>query len=137
MGINLHAAVRGPIGAVNSDQTITWRVSTGSTTSASGAQTPNYAADVDVGAQVQPLEGDDLKQIEYLNMQGVMRKVYAYGSIQGIVRPALKGGDLLVFPLDGVSRLWKVVHVLETWTPQGVNVTGWCSVVAALQDGAP
>lgn len=132
--MNLHGIVRAAIGTVNPDRTITWRASTGSTTSASGKQTATYAADADISAQVQPLDGDDLKQIEYLNMQGTFRKVYAFGSIQGIVRPALKGGDLLVIPLDGVPRLWLVVHVLETWTP---DAAGWCSVVAALQDGAP
>jgi hypothetical protein len=135
MGLNLHGIVRGAIGAVNPDSLIAWRRSTGSTTGASGAQTPTYAADAEISAQVQPSSGDDLKQIEYLNLQGTFRTVYAFGSIQGIVRPELKGGDLLVFPLDGATlRLWKVVHVLETWRP---DAAGWCSVVAALQDGAP
>lgn len=134
MGMNLHGIVRGAINAVNPDRIITWRASTGSITSASGKQTPTYAVDAQISAQVQPSSGDDLKQIEYLNMQGTFRTVYAFGSVQGIVRPALKGGDLLVFALDGVSRLWLVVHVLETWTP---DAAGWCSVIAALQDGAP
>jgi hypothetical protein len=135
MGMNLHGIVRGAINAVNPDRPIGWRVSTGSTTSTSGKQTPTYAAEVEISAQVQPSSGDDLKQIEYLNMQGTFRTVYAFGSIQGIVRPQLKGGDLLVFALDGATpRLWKVVHVLETWTP---DAAGWCSVVAALQEGAP
>lgn len=129
--MNLHGIVRGAIGTVNPDQTIVWRASTGTSTDTAGKRTPTYAIDAPISAQVQPTSGDDLKQIEYLNMQGTLRTVYAFGSLQGIVRPALKGGDLLVFPLDSVSRTWLVVHVLETWTP---DATGWCSVIAALQD---
>lgn len=129
--MNLHGIVRGAIQTVNPDIDASWTQSTGSTTAGDGKRTPAYAAPVMIRAQVQPPSGEDLKQIEYLNMQGVFRTVYAFGSLQGIVRPALQGGDLLVFPLDGTPRTWKVVHVLETWNP---DATGWCAVIVALQD---
>jgi len=131
MGLNLHAAVRGAIQSVNPDVAATWLVSTGSTVDGSYKQAPAYAAGVPIRAQVQPVAGDDLKQIDYLNMQGVLRTVYAFGDVEGIVRPDLKGGDLLQFVFGGVVRVWKVVHVLETWTPDTV---GWCSVIVALQE---
>lgn len=110
-----------------------WLVSDGSDIDASYKQTPSYAAPVTIRAQVQPLAGDVLRQAEYLNLQGILRNVYAFGDIEGIVRPDLKGGDMLQFPFAGTMRNWKVVHVLESWTP---DAAGWCSVIAALQEGA-
>lgn len=132
--MNLHGIVRGAITTVNPDRNIAWLVSTGNTIETNGKQTPTYAAPATIGAQIQPVSGDDLKQIEYLNMQGIFRKVYAYGDVEGIVRPELKGGDLLQFApvLGGALRNWLVVHVLETWTP---DTAGWCAVIAALQEG--
>lgn len=132
--MNLHGIVRGAITTVNPDRSITWKTSTGSTTSASGKQTPTYAT-ATIVAQIQPTSGDDLKKIEYLNMQGIFRTVYAFGDVEGIVRPDLKGGDLLQFApvLGGTLRNWLVVHVLETWTP---DTAGWCAVIAVLQEGA-
>ena len=132
MALNLHAEVRAAIQTVNPDIAVSWSKSTGSTTDTAGAQTPTYAAAATIRAQVQPVAGDDLRQIEYLNMQGIFRTVYAFGDIEGIARPDLKGGDLLQFPFNGTQRNWKVVHVLETWNP---DAAGWCSVIAALQEG--
>lgn len=135
MALNLHGIVRGAITAVNPDIVIAWRRSSGSTTGDSGRRTPTYDASVNIDAQVQPVSSDDLKHIDKLNLQGTFRKVYAFGDIQGIVRPELKGGDLLAFPLSGaINRSWLVVHVLESWTP---DATGWCCVIAALQDETP
>lgn len=131
--MNLHGIVRGAITTVNPDRDITWLQSTGDTIETNGKQTPTYASPATISTQIQPLAGDDLRQIEYLNMQGVFRKVYAYGDIEGIVRPELKGGDLLQFAFNGTPRNWLVVHVLETWTPDAV---GWCAVIAVLQEGA-
>lgn len=135
--MNLHGLVRDAISVVNPDRAILWRVSTGSTTDASGKQTPTYAADVTIPrAQIQSATGDNLEHAGFQNQQGVYREVYAYGSVQGVVRPEVKGGDLLVFApvLGGSPRVWLVVHVLETWTP---DVAGWCHVLVALQEGAP
>lgn len=133
--MNLHAAVRGAIPAVNPDQAIDWRVSTGATVDASYKQVPSYADAVTIQAQVQPMSGDDLTKVEYLNMQGIFRKVYAFGDVEGIVRPELKGGDLVQFPMTrgGTVRVWLVVHVFETWTP---DLAGWCSFAAVLQEDA-
>jgi hypothetical protein len=135
--MNLHGIVRGAISAVNPDRAITWQVSTGNTVGASGKQSPSYAAPVTIPrAQIQPVSGDALQFVNNLQQQGVYRSVYAYGDIEGIVRPELKGGDLLNFAmvLGGTVRPWLVVHVVETWTP---DAAGWCHVVVALQETPP
>jgi hypothetical protein len=130
MGINLHAAVRGPINAVNPDILGTWRESTGSTTDAAGRVTPAYV-DHAVPMQVQALSGRDLKHTDFLSMQGVKRAVYLFGTVQGVSRPQVKGGDLLQFPMitDGPVLVWLVVVELEQWNPNGT----WCKVGVVLQ----
>jgi hypothetical protein len=132
MSMNLHGIVRGAIGTVNPDQAVTYRASTGYSTGADGTRTPTYAADVTVSAQVQALSGQDLKHTDFLNIQGVKRAVYLFGNTQGVVRPDVKGGDLLVFPqaLGGTPQTWLVVVVLETWNPDRL---GWCKVGVVLQ----
>lgn len=124
--MNLHGIVRGAINAVNPDVTGVWLRSSGSTTAADGTRTPTYDTFSDVKMQVQAATGDDLQHINNLNQQGVYRKVYLFGDVQGVVRPDAKGGDLLQFD----SHDWLVVHVLETWKP---DATGWCCVLAAMQ----
>ncbi len=130
--MNLHAAVRGPINAVNPDQSITWRQSTGYTTGAAGARVGTYTDFTGVGAQVQALTGKELQHRDMLNITGVTRGVYLFGNVQSVVRPDAKGGDLLVFPQNrgGTPQTWLVVAVLETWNP---DATGWCKVGVVLQ----
>jgi hypothetical protein len=126
--MNLHGAVRGIIGAVNPDLFVSWQVSTGYTVAANGAQSPTYAAAVTVRAQVQPVSGGDLRHTDMLGLQGVMRSVYLYGSADGVIRSAAKGGDLLIFPRvpGGTPVVWLVTEVIETWPD-------WCHVIVTLQ----
>lgn len=128
--MNLHGMVRGVVGAVNQDITATWERSTGFTKTADFKQVPGYAAPVTVRAQVQALSSGDVKRLEAaaVSMQAVMRKVYLYGNVSGIVRDDQQGGDLLHFPQvpGGAVKTWLVVNVLETWPD-------WCSVAVALQ----
>ena len=101
------------------------------TTGANGAQTPTYV-DTTVPMQIQALSGKDLKHAEFLNMQGVKRSVYLFGDVQGVVRPDVKGGDILQFPetRGGANRDFLVVVVFETWTP---DTAGFCRVGVVLQ----
>lgn len=125
--MNLHGIVRGAITTVNPDIVAPYLRSTGNTTDAAGEQAPTYAAPVDVRIQVQALTGKDLQQINYLNIQGVLRAVYMYGNTQGIVRVDAKGGDMLRFPQvpgDPNVQDWLVVAVLETW-PDWSKVAVW------------
>lgn len=128
--MNLHGMVRGVVGAVNPDITATWERSTGYTKTADFKQVPSYATADTVRAQVQALGAGDVKRLEAaaISMQAVMRKVYMYGDVSGIVRDEQQGGDLLHFPLvpGGAAKTWLVVSVFETWPD-------WCCVAVALQ----
>jgi hypothetical protein len=127
--MNMHGIVRGAITSVNPDILGTWRVSAGSTVSATtGRAVPAYTDFANVPMQVQALSGRDLKHINYLSVQGVRRAVYMYGNVQGVNRPMVKGGDLLLFPEvpGGTVKTWLVSIVFETWPD-------WCRVGVAEQ----
>lgn len=130
MSINMHALVRGAITRVNSDISATLRRDTGTpVTQPNGTRLPGYA-DTTGTVQVQGVVGSDLKHMNDLNIQGVMRKVYLYGDWGGPVRADKVGGDLMLFPRvkGGPAVLWKIVTIFETWTD-----AGWCSVGVVLQ----
>lgn len=130
MGLNLHAVVRGAINTVNPDIIGTWRTSTGSTTGADGRPAPNYT-DAPVHMQVQALTGKDLKHPALLSVQGVTRGVYMFGTVQGVSKPQVKGGDILQFRMvdGGPILVWLVVCELEQWNPNGA----WSKVAVVLQ----
>ena len=109
-----------------------WKQSVVPTVNGAFKQVPQYATDQPVRGNVQALTGKDLKHASLQNIQGVLRGVYLFGNVQGVVRPDAKGGDLLVFPqmLGGTPQTWLVVAVLETW---GVEQSGWCKVAVCLQ----
>lgn len=87
-------------------------------------QVPAYAPAVTGFAQIQALDGDDLKQIDGLNLQGTLRALYLRGPLAGVVRPTGTGGDMI----DIGSQQWLVAKVLETWPT-------WTKVVIVLQGG--
>lgn len=117
----------------------------GTGTGAEGTYILNQEQDADVPegglatsctlpAQVQALSSRDLRQIEGLNLQGTLRALYINGTLDGAVRPLLKGGDLVTL-LDGT--VWLVTVVPEPW-----NLTaGWTKAIITLQNdsaaGAP
>ena len=80
-------------------------------------------------AQVQPLSASDLRHMDAINLQGSHKAVYISAPVRGIVRPALKGGDLLILP-DG--SVWLVTQPLESFYP----TAGWNKFVITLQDGS-
>lgn len=129
MSLNLHDMVRSAIGVVNSDIAATLRRSTGYTTAAGGVRTPTYA-DTTGRIQPQPLSASQLKHMNDLNIQGVLRKVYMYGDWGGPIRADKTGGDLLVFPRtkNGPAVTWKIAVEIEAW-----NDSGWCCVGVVLQ----
>ena len=125
--MNLHAIASGVIGTVNRNIVGTLRVSTGSTTDASGLRVPTYT-DVEARMQVQALSGADLRQIEGLNIEGVKRAVYLFGDVLGVSRPQARGGDLLLFH----DAVWLVFTVLESW-----DQAEWCKVAVVQQRTPP
>ena len=111
----------------NKNQQINWIQSTGYVTDSAGKRTPTTIT-LTVEAQIQALSASDLKQVDGLNITGVMRSVYLYGNAAGVVRVDQIGGDILVFPeIPGsTSRNWLVTQVVETWSD-------WCKVIVTLQ----
>ena len=131
--MNLHTLVANVVSVVNPTIQVTWMANTGYATEADFSRVPVYESSF-VSAQVQALQFDDLKQIEGLGIQGLRRKAYLYGNVNGMVRTMSKGGDLLVFP---DRSTWLVAYVLETYGHGLIGQRGWCSVVLTLQNVDP
>ena len=119
----LHQIVSGAIGRINPHTSAIWRKSTGYSTSDSGEQIPVYE-DQPVTIQVQALSGDELRQIDGLNIQGSKVAVYLNGQERGVVRTGQRGGDLFVFG----NQTWLTIQVLENWPD-------WTKLALVLQNG--
>ncbi len=132
MSLNLHAAVRQIIPALNADVTGYWYQSKGVVIASDGRQQPAYLPAVTVQCQVQPPSGRDLRHIEFLQMQGVIRTVWMFSDPQAIVRVNAGGGDLLLFPqwANAPNDAWLVAQVEESWN---VDSGGWTKLFATLQ----
>lgn len=126
--MRLRSIVNGAIQGINRDQQVMWVRNRGYTTAADGKQTPGQTS-TPVCANVQALSGTDLRHVDGLNLQGVMRSVYLYGDVEGIVRAQGKGGDMLQFPMTpgGAVQNWLVTQVMETWPH-------WARVIVTLQN---
>lgn len=102
--------------AVNPNLIVSVQRSTGYTIGTGRKQVPTYADAVSGPAQVQALDGNDLKQLDGLNIQGTIRTIFLRGNLASVVRPDTKGGDLVTIPAPSVhAGSWLIVKVLETW----------------------
>lgn len=123
--MNLRALANASTVTINPNIPITIRRSNGYTIGAGRKQIPSYAADVTGYGQLQALDGDDLKQLEGLNIQGVVKALYITGQLSAVIRPESVGGDLIL--IDG--KQWLVVKVIEGWAD-------WVKVAIWLQEPA-
>ncbi|MDA8119118.1 MAG: hypothetical protein M0Z85_03520 [Gammaproteobacteria bacterium] len=132
MSLNLHGAVRQVIPAINSDITGYWYRSKGWVPSAGGRQQPAYNLPLTVQCQVQPPSGRDLRFIDFLQLQGVIRSVWMFSDPQTIVRVNQTGNDLLMFPqwTGAPNDVWMVATMPESWA---VVDGGWSKVYVTLQ----
>lgn len=123
--MNLRAIANSATQSINPNTPVTVKASSGYTIDpATRRQVPAYA--IETGqANIQALDGKDLKQLDGLNIQGTIRAAYLYGNLAGVVRPDSKGGDMVEFN----SQSWLVVKVLETWPD-------WCKVAIVYQGAA-
>jgi len=106
---------------VNPNIPVTLRISTGFTVGAAYRQVPEYAPDVTGVAQIQALDGADLRQLDNLNLQGVYRTIFVRGALAGLIRPDSKGGDLVIIPAaagtaPALVGTWLITKVFESWT---------------------
>ena len=118
---------------VNGNIIVTLQTSNGFTFGAGQRQVPAYNSPIIGPAQVQALDGSDLKQIEGLNISGSIRALYMKGSLAGVVRPDSKGGDLVTINSQpgippALVGQWLIVKVLESWPL-------WTKVVIVKQGG--
>ena len=109
--MDLRGIANGVITTVNPNETVTVLRSTGYTIGAGAKQVPSYAAPVIGPGQVQALDADDIKQLDGLNIQGVIRAIYLRGTLAGVIRPDGTGGDIV----KRGNETWLVVKVLESW----------------------
>lgn len=119
--MNLHQIVRGAITMVNPDVPGVLKVNSGFTTAPGGKRAQSYT-DVDVIVQMQSLSSTDLKQVDAINVQGILQSAYLNGNFNGINRPEQQGGDMLI--VDG--KTWLVVKVAELYPD-------WCHLIVNLQ----
>lgn len=122
--IDVRAIANAASSAVNPNITVTVLRSNGYTIGAGRKQMPTYDAPVVGPAQVQALDGDDLKQIDGLNIQGTIRAIYLRGALAGVIRPDQIGGDIVQIG----GKDWLVVKVLESWPT-------WTKAAIVLQGG--
>lgn len=125
--MNLHGIVSPLIGVINPFVPGTIQVSTGSTTAPNGSRTPTYSILPNISMQVQALSYSDLRQIDGLNLNGTRRAIYINGKFDGVVRSALKGGDLITLSDGPNVGTWLIAQVLEQWPD-------WCKVCVTLQN---
>lgn len=119
--MNLRGIANGLTSRINPNVSGVFQVNTGFTTLPGGKRVPSYN-NVDVSVQFQELSSTDLKQIDAVNIQGILRSAYLNGNFNGVNRPEQKGGDILQVGSDK----WLVVKVPELW-PE------WCRVIVNLQ----
>ena len=129
--MNLHSVAAGPVGAVNPRTSILVYPSTGASAGSSGnvyTPSPTYGSPITALAQVQPLDSDELKQLDGLNQQGKFIGVYTNGLVNGIVRATGQGGDKIVIASGPYVGTWLVTKLLE-----GFDSAGWCKVACTQQ----
>jgi hypothetical protein len=130
--VNLNAIVSGAIGTVNPRITVAVQISTGYVTGSDGKRTPSYAKAISLIAQWQPIQYNDIVMADSMNIQGTRRKVWLNGKVDGLVRSANQGGDLITTS-DG--EVWKIAFISEQWTENTMG-PNWVSAVVTLQNVA-
>lgn len=119
--MNLRSIANSLTSNINPNVPGVFQVNTGFTTLPGGKRVPSFNS-VDVTVQLQELSSTDLRQVDSVNIQGILRSAYLNGNFNGVNRPEQKGGDILMIG----SEKWLVVKVPELWSD-------WCRVIINLQ----
>lgn len=124
--MNIFPIVHAAVSAVSPQVPVSIQISTGSTTNADGSRSLSYAAPQTVNASIQALQYNDIVQADSMQIEGVRRKMYVYGEVDGLVRSKNKGGDLVTLPNGSV---WKVALIAEAWAT-------WTCAIITLENGS-
>ncbi|HCL5936742.1 TPA: hypothetical protein N2O04_000268 [Citrobacter freundii] len=119
--MNLRGIANSATRTINQNVDGVFRINIGFTTLPGGKREQTYS-NVDVEVQMQELSSTDLRQIDAINIQGILKSAYLNGNFNGVNRPEQKGGDILI--VDGQE--WLTVKVPELWPD-------WCRVIVNLQ----
>lgn len=132
--MNLRGIANAAIQSINPNTPMTVRISDGTYNidPLTLRQVPNYLEYPAMG-NIQALDGDDLSQVNNLNIQGTIRAIYLYGNVSGVIRPDGVSVSRLIFTSNesGIckEREWNVFKVLESWST-------WCKVAAVYTEPA-
>jgi len=108
--MDLRSIANATANVVNPNVAVTIKTSAGYSVGGGRKQVPLYT-ETSGFAQVQALDGGDLRQLDGLNITGTLRAIYLRGNLAGVIRHDDKGGDVII--IDG--KEWLVVKVLEHW----------------------
>ncbi|WP_426785879.1 hypothetical protein ACP3TB_21795 (plasmid) [Rahnella variigena] len=98
------------------------RVSDGFTIGAGRKQIPKYLPDKTISIQLQPLSPGDLRHVDGMNLQGLLKSIHVDGNYYGVNREKAIGGDLIIIG----SETWLVIEPMELWPD-------WCRLLVQLQ----
>lgn len=107
---------------INPNISVIGRRYKGQTMSAGRVPVPEYFPDEVVTAQLQPLSDGDLRHVDGLNVQGVVKALFINGDYYGANRTLQKGGDIFVIN----DQEWLVIDPIELWP-------NWGKVIICLQ----
>lgn len=119
--MNLRGIANRATSAINPNVAAVFKVYSGHVTLPGGKREPSYT-DVPVTVQLQELSSTDLRQVDAVNIQGILRAAYLNGNFSGVNRPEQKGGDILMLG----EQKWLVVKVVEVWPD-------WCKLILNQQ----
>lgn len=121
--INLHNIVRGAINSINPDQSVILKINKGSVHQPGGILEPEFE-EIETIAQVQPIKSSEIQFINNYVAGATYNNFYFNGSVNGINRRKLTGGDIIVY--NGFE--WYVDSQEEDW-----DTVGWSKVRAVQQ----
>lgn len=114
--MNLRGIANRATSAINPNVAAVFKIYSGSVPAPGARQQPVYT-EVPVTVQLQELSSTDLRQVDAVNIQGILRVAYLNGNFSGINRAEQKGEDILMLG----NQEWLVVKVVEMW-PDWVKV---------------
>lgn len=128
--MNIRGLANGMIQTINPNIPVTVKISQGFEINPTTLRQEPIFNTYNASGQVQALDGDERKQVEFMNIQGTIRAVYLYGSVSGVIRPDNVSSSKMTFTTNesGVTkpREWSVFKVLESW-PE------WCKVAVVYE----